>query len=434
MQRDGHNLNEENSGFRAIQPLSIRGGRNTSWKIARGGAPLLVLRWGPWMAQPAGQSTGATGATGESGIPVGRIFGIPLYLHVSWFIIFFLITGLLATQFTSQHPGWTRNQHWLLGIIASVLFFASVVFHELSHSMVAKAYKIPVQSITLFVFGGLSRITREPANARQEFNVAIAGPLSSLFLAGCFGLVWRYVTGSEMIHAAAGWLAEINLMLALFNLVPGFPLDGGRVLRGIAWGITGDFTRATKIATNAGRFFAYLMIFLGIGDALRGNWVGGLWLAFIGWFLLSAAQESYASVAMRNVLNGVRAQDIMTTDVPTVPRDMSVEEYVHEVLRTGRRCHVVTGAGKPVGLVTLAAARTVPRDEWANTSIQAAMLPIEKIHAVAPDEPALGILQRMQSEDINQMPVISENHIVGMISRDTILRLLQTRLQLGHLA
>jgi len=369
----------------------------------------------------------------RTGLPLGRIFGIPLYLHVSWFIIFLLITMTCAMQFKSQHPHWTDTQHWVVGIITSLLFFASVVFHELSHSVVAKHYKIPVQSITLFVFGGLSRIARDPANAMQEFNVAIAGPLSSIFLAACFGAIWRYVPGNEMVHAAAGWLAEINLMLAIFNLVPGFPLDGGRVLRGIAWGVTGDFTRATRIASNAGKFFAYLMIFIGIWHALNGNWIGGLWIAFVGWFLLSAAQESYANVAVRNMLVGVRAEDIMTRDVATAPREMSVQEYIHEVLRTGHRCHIAVAGDTPVGLVTLAAARAVPRSEWDNTSIQAIMLPLEKIHAAAPDEPALKILQRMQSQDINQMPVVSENHIVGMISRDSILRLLQTRLQLGHL-
>lgn len=370
----------------------------------------------------------------ESGIPLGRIFGIPIYLHTSWFIIFLLITLSLATQFTSQHPNWTRGQHWLLGIITSALFFGSLLFHEVSHSLVAKHYKIPVQSITLFVFGGLSRISRDPSNAKQEFTVAIAGPLASLFLAGCFGLIWRYLAAGEMVHAAAGWLAEINLLLALFNLVPGFPLDGGRVLRGLVWGITGNFTRATHIASNAGKFFAYLMIGVGIWQALNGNWLGGLWMAFIGWFLLSAAQESYAQVAVRNMLTGVRAQDIMTTDVPTVPRDISIEEYVQDVLRTGRRCHVVLAGDKPVGLITLAAARSVPRDEWASHSVQAVMLPVDKIHWATPQEPALGVLQRMQNQDINQMPVIAEDHIVGMISRDTILRVLQTRMQVGHLA
>lgn len=379
------------------------------------------------MAQPAARPTL------ESGFRLGRIFGIPIYVHTSWFIIFLLITLSLATQFKAQDPAWSLEQRWILGIVTSVLFFASVVFHELSHSVVAKAYKIPVQSITLFVFGGLSRITRDPTNAKQEFTVALAGPISSLFLAGCFWLVWRYSGANEMIKAAAYWLAWSNGLLGIFNLVPGFPLDGGRVLRGIAWGVTGNFTRATRIATNAGKFFGYLMIAIGIWQALNGNWVGGLWLAFIGWFLLSAAQESYANVALRSMLAGVRAEDIMTSDVPTVSRDTSIEEYVQEVLRTGRRCHVVVGADRPVGLITLAAARTLPRDEWASQSVQAVMLPVEKIHWASPEEPALGVLQRMQTQDINQMPVISDNHIVGMISRDTILRVLQTRLQLGHL-
>jgi len=369
-----------------------------------------------------------------SGIPLGRIFGIPIYLHPSWFIIFLLITLSLRTQFVSQHPGWTPAQHWTLGIVTSVLFFGSVVFHELCHSVVARRYRIPVDSFSLFVFGGLAKIQREAENAVQEINIAIAGPLSSLFLAGSFWLVAHSSPANSMVAAASKWLWEINLMLALFNLLPGFPLDGGRILRGIAWGITKDFTRATSIASNSGKFFAYVLIFVGIWQALNGNWVGGLWTAFIGWFLLSAAQESSAQVAIRNTLTGVRAEDIMTSDVPTVARDISLEEYVHEVLRTGRRCHVVTAGGKPVGLVTLHGARSVPRDEWNNTSIQAVMLPLDRIHSASPDEPALGVLDRMQNEDINQMPVVSEGRIVGMIARDTILRFLKTRLQLGRFA
>jgi Zn-dependent protease/predicted transcriptional regulator len=385
-------------------------------------------------AAPAPPPLTARDSAPPAGMRLGRVLGIPIYLHPSWFIIFFLITLSLRTQFTSQHANWSPTQHWALGIITSIFFFASVIFHELSHSMIAKLYRIPVASITLFVFGGLARISREPDNAKQEFNIAIAGPLSSVFLAGCFWLVAHYFHGNDMVQAAATWLWEINLALALFNLVPGFPLDGGRILRGIAWGITGNFTRATKIASTAGKIFAYLMIILGVWQALNGNWVGGLWTAFIGWFLLSAAQESFLQVAMRSTLTDVRAADLMTNDVPTVTRDMSIEEYVHEVLRTGRRVHIVTGPVRPVGLITLHAARMVPRDEWSNTSIQAVMLPLDRIHSASPTEPALAILQRMQSQDINQMPVISEGNIVGMIARDTILRMLQTRLQLGHLA
>ena len=369
-----------------------------------------------------------------AGLKIGRVLGIPIYLHSSWFLIFALITYSYASELALSHAQWSDPQRWAVGVFVSILFFSSLLFHELSHSVVAMHYRIPVASITLFVFGGLARITREPDNAKQEFNIAIAGPLSSMFLSGCFWLVTRYFHGNDMVQAAATWLWEINLALAIFNLVPGFPLDGGRILRGIAWGLTGNFTRATKIASSAGKIFAYVMIILGVWQALNGNWVGGLWTAFIGWFLLSAAQESLMQVAMRHTLTDIRAADIMTRDIPTVARDMSVEDYVHEVLRTGRRCHIVTGAGRPVGLVTLHAARTLPREEWTNTSIQAVMMPVERVHSASPTEPALTILQRMQSEDINQMPVISDEHIVGMIDRDTILRMLQTRLQVGHVA
>src|ERR1700683_4614649 len=237
-----------------------------------------------------------------TGFRLGQVFGIPIYLHPSWFIIFFLITLSLTTQFTSKHPGWSSSQHLSLGIITSVLFFASVVFHELSHSVIAKHYKIKVESIPLFVFGGLARIQRDPSSAMQEFNIAIAGPLSSLFLGGCFWLVTHYFHGNELVVASCTWLWEINVMLAVFNLIPGFPLDGGRVLRSIAWGITGDFNRATKIASYAGRFFAYVMIFVGVWIAFHGSLVSGIWTAFIGWFLLSAARESVTQIARRKPL------------------------------------------------------------------------------------------------------------------------------------
>jgi Zn-dependent protease/CBS domain-containing protein len=369
-----------------------------------------------------------------AGIRIGRVFGISIYLHPSWFLIFALITLSLSTQFTAQHPSWSPAQHWMLGVITSLLFFGSVVFHELSHSLVAKHYKIPVASITLFVFGGLARIGREPSSAKQEFNIAIAGPLSSFFLSAVFYFVGRYSGNLEMIGATARWLAEINFILAAFNLAPGFPLDGGRVLRSIVWRITDDFSKAARIASQTGQLFAYVMIFGGIWIALRGNWFGGLWWVFIGWFLLSASQESYAQVAIRNTLAGVSAADIMSQDVPTVPRDFSLENYMHEVLRTGRRCHIVTGNDLPVGLVTFHSAQAIPRDEWPNTSIQAAMRAMDKIKWASPREPVLSILERMQAEDINQMPVLDDGRIVGMVARDSILRVLQARLQVGHLA
>ncbi len=370
--------------------------------------------------------------TGSSGMRLGRIFGIPIYIHTSWFIIFALITITVAEEFRAQHPHWTVAQHWGAGLITSFLFFGSVLFHELSHSVVAKHYKIPVDSITLFVFGGISRISRDPDSAGKEFNVAIAGPLSSFFLAGCFWGIWKFLPGNQMVTAAAYWLFWINALLALFNLVPGFPLDGGRVLRGITWGITKNFEKATRIATASGKFFAYLIILWGIFDAFTGNFFGGIWLVFIGWFLLSAAQETYVQNTIRSALTGMSAKDIMNPEVPTVARDVSLEDYAHEVLKTGRRFHIVTGMGEPVGLVTLHTVQKVPRDEWAGTSVQAVMHPVKEIHWASPDESALGVFERLMKENVSQMPVLSNGHIIGVIGRESLMRALQMHANMVH--
>lgn len=369
-----------------------------------------------------------------SGLKLVRVFGIPIYLHSSWFIIFVLITLSLATYFAQQYPGWSRGEHWAVGIATSILFFGSVLFHELAHSVVALRYRIPVVSITLFVFGGIARIGREPTSAKQEFNIAVAGPLSSYFLAGVFFLLKSGAAGTPMLAALCDWLATINFMLATFNLVPGFPLDGGRILRAIVWARTQDYTRATRFASRGGQVVAYLMILAGIYTGLRINFFSGLWLVFIGWFLLSAAQESYARVAIRDMLRGVRAGDIMSAELPTVARDISLEDYAHELLRTGRRCHLVLRDGQLAGMISVHSLNRFPREEWARTSVQAAMMPPERIHWVRPSDPVLAILERMQSEDINQMPVVVDGQVVGWVSRERILHVLQTRSELGELA
>ncbi len=372
------------------------------------------------------------------GLRIGRILGIPIYVHASWMIIFVLITMSLAMQFTQEHPQWTSVQHWAVGIATSLLFFASVVFHELSHSMVARIYKIRVISITLFVFGGVARIGREPAKAIQEFNIAIAGPIASLFLAAGFYSLTLFFPYAQMTGALAVWLWQTNAALALFNLLPGFPLDGGRIFRAVVWGVTKDFSRATRVAGMSGKIVAYGMIVFGAWYAMRGQWTSGLWLAFIGWFLLNAAQESVAQVAIRETLSGLRAADVMSHEVPTVPRNMSLEEYGQEVARTGRRCHLVTTEDRLVGMINVHALNSVPRDEWAHMSVQGVMIPREKVLWARPEEPLLGLLERLVSADVNQMPVVSDTendgaHIIGMITRDSILRVMQARSEVGSL-
>jgi len=380
-----------------------------------------------------------------SGLRIGRILGIPIYLHASWVIIFSLITFQLAILFTQKHPQWNATQHWSLGILTSFFFFGSVVFHELSHSVIAQHYKIPVVSITLFVFGGVARISQEPSKAIQEFNIAIAGPLASGFLAAAFyGLTLVFpdnpAVGSyrQMVGALGTWLWETNALLAIFNLVPGFPLDGGRIFRAIVWGITKNFSKATRVAGASGKLVAYVMILSGAWIAFHGNFSSGIWLAFIGWFLLNAAQESVAQVAIRETLAGLRAADVMSNEVPTVAGHITLEEYGTEVLRTGRRCHLVLTDDRLVGMMNVHTLNAVPREEWAHNSVQAAMIPRDRILWTTPDEPLLKLLERLLSADVNQMPVVSNSgegasHIVGMVTRDSILRVMQTRSELGPL-
>jgi len=379
------------------------------------------------------------------GIRIGRILGIPIYLDFSWILIFGLVTLSLGSQFKQEFPQWSTTEQWGAGILTSVLFFASVVFHELAHSVVAQHYKIKVLSITLFLFGGLARIGREPSKAIQEFNIAIAGPLASGLLAALFyGL--KVAIPRREVAAVVDPLWFANAMLAGFNMLPGFPLDGGRMFRAMVWGATKDFARATRVAAASGKLIAYVMIGLGIFSAFAGDRggviaeyfgrFGGIWLAFIGWFLLSAAQASVSQLTIRETLTGLCAEDVMSHEVPTIPGNLSLEEYSGEVLRTGRRIHIVTMDDRLLGLMNVTALNQVPRDEWSMNSVQAVMVPRDKILWASPEEPLPRLLERLMGADVNQMPVVRHSddgaaHIVGMVTRDAILRVIQTRSELS---
>jgi Zn-dependent protease len=375
----------------------------------------------------------------RTGIKIATILGIPIYVDASWVFVFALITYTIGQQFAQLHPQWTGAQHWTLGVLTSLLFFSSVIFHELAHSIVAQHYKIRVISITLFLFGGLARIERDPSKAIQEFNIAIAGPLASGFLAGGFFAVTLLFPYSQMTGALATWLWQTNAALAVFNLLPGFPLDGGRIFRAIVWGATKNFVKATRVAGASGKIIAYVMILCGAWGAFNGYVQQGLWIAFIGWFILNAAQESVAQVAMRATLAGLSAADVMSHEVPTVDGHITLEDYGAEVLRTGRRCHLVLSNDRLAGMMNVHTLNAVPREEWAHNSVQSAMIPREKVLWTSPEEPLLRLLERLLNSDINQMPVVSGDadgsaQIVGMISRDSILRVIQTRSELGPLA
>jgi Zn-dependent protease len=375
----------------------------------------------------------------SEGIQIGKIYGIPILLHPSWFFIFGLIALSFVSKFEALNVSIPATRLWGLGIATSVLFFGSLVFHEMAHSVIAKHYKIPVISITLFIFGGVARIGRDPARAIEEFNIAVAGPISSLLLAGGFGIVAVAAGTNLILQALAGSLAWINLSLALFNLLPGFPLDGGRIFRAIVWGATKDYSRATRIAARSGQVVAYGLIAFGAISALYGyktggDTINGMWLAFIGWFLLTTARQSRAQADARGALEGLRVSDIMTAELPTVGREISLEDYAREILRTGRRAHLVVAHDQLVGLMTAEAMHSVPQQDWDVTSVQAVMLPKDKLLWAAPEESALSLLDRMRNVGMQQMPVIAGGSVVGIVTRDSILQVLQARGEIGSLA
>jgi len=245
-------------------------------------------------------------------IPIGRIFGIPIDLDYSWFLIAVLLTWLLAVNYYPvEFKGGTSAEYWLMGAVTAVLFFGSIVVHELAHSLVAIRFKIPVRRITLFIFGGVSQIAAEPPNASAEFQIAVVGPLTSFALAALFYFLEPLFGNFTPALAVAKYLALINGILGLFNLVPGFPLDGGRVFRAIVWGVNKNFRRATLIAANSGRFFGFLFIFVGVWQALRGNVINGLWTAFIGWFLESAAVAQVQQQMVQGLMVGHKVSAVM---------------------------------------------------------------------------------------------------------------------------
>ncbi|HEY50622.1 MAG TPA: CBS domain-containing protein [Dehalococcoidia bacterium] len=347
-----------------------------------------------------------------------------------------LITVSLSWQyFPYAYPEWSTPIYWLTGIATSLLFFTSVVAHELSHSLVGRANGIPVKSITLFIFGGVAHMTREATRHGAEFKMALAGPLASLVIGGLFFLLHLLLQGiSEPVAALAFWLAQINVVLALFNLIPGFPLDGGRVFRSLLWRFSGDYKKATRIAFEVGRGVGYLFVAAGIVLMFLypGRWFNGLWLAFIGLFLSYVATASYRQAQWQAALQGIRVADVMNTACPVLSPDMTISRVVQEyIFISGYGCFMVTGNGQLRGILTLQNIKSVDRKDWDSTSVGDVMTPSEKLKVVSPDEEVLSVVEQMEEYGMGQMPVLSEGRIIGLITRDDIMRLLYARSRLG---
>ncbi|KPK71247.1 MAG: hypothetical protein AMJ84_06475 [Acidithiobacillales bacterium SM23_46] len=367
---------------------------------------------------------------------MGSVLGIPVYVDYSWLIIFVLITSTISQEYVRSHPAWQPSQHVLAGVVTSLLFFMCVFLHEMGHSLVARVFGIPVLSITLFLFGGVAQIRREPRKPAHEFLIAIAGPLTSGALSVVFfilSLITATVVNLPIVSSICFWLAGINLMLAIFNMIPGFPLDGGRVLRAIVWAVSGRFEGATRIAAGIGSFIAYFFIAMGIYLAITYKpFIHGLWIAFIGWFLLTAARSSLVQLVTRRAFAGLRVRDIMEQIPQRVSPAMSVQALVDgPILQHGLRSFVVEDGGVLRGLVTLHEIKATPRQQWENTPLQSIMVPARDLVVVDPHASLQAVTETMDERSINQMPVVDGNRVIGIMTRERLLRVLRNQLELG---
>jgi Zn-dependent protease/CBS domain-containing protein len=366
-------------------------------------------------------------------IPLGRILGIPIGVDPSWFLMFALVTWSLASSYyPSEFQNWPAAQYWMVGAATAILFFTSVALHELGHSIVALRYKIPVTSITLYIFGGIARIASAPPSAVAEFFIAIAGPLTSFTLAVFFGLLEGIFASVAPIIAMVKYLAYINGALALFNLIPGFPLDGGRVFRAIVWGITHNLRRATEIAAAIGRIVAFLFILYGVWQIFQGNWANGLWIAFIGWFLENAAVGQVQQQRLHDLLDKHTVAQAMSQNCATASVDLTLQELIdRHILGEGSRCLMLTRGEEITGLLTLHHIREVPRDRWGIVTAGEVMTTITNMKWIKPELGLEQALDEMGKDGVNQLPVMSNGHIEGMLSREDIINYLRTLNKLG---
>lgn len=369
---------------------------------------------------------------------VGRILGIQIRIDTSWAIIFALVLATLSgSYFPEAYPGLSVPLYWLLGIVCTLLFFASVLAHELSHSVVAIRQGEQVPSITLFLFGGVAQISREPDEPKKEFLMALVGPLTSMVIGAVFLLIW-WLTRRAWLPAAAvaGWLGQMNFVLAVFNLVPGYPLDGGRILRSIIWRLTRDVRKATRAASRVGQGVAIILIALGVYILIesfrRGSAsLGGIWLILIGWFLHSAAVRGYEQVRVRQILSETRVDQIMSRHLPWVSPTLSIQSLVHDHVLTGRGRAFLVGEGERLeGIVCLSDAKKVPTGQWGATVVRDVMTRRADLEVAYPWDNLDRVLGRMTAAECGQVPVMQGERVEGIISRPDVLRFFRTKSEL----
>ncbi len=369
----------------------------------------------------------------RSVLVLGTIRGIRIEIHISWLVIFVLLLVSLGAGLNQAYSDWSPATVLVTTVVTVLMFFASILAHELGHSVVAIRRGVPVKAITLFIFGGMAQISKDSESANDEFWIAIAGPAVSFALAAGFLMLSLPAAGiSEPLSVALTWLGLINLVVAIFNLIPGFPLDGGRVFRALVWKFTGDAARGMRAAVMGGRLVAYGLFAVGLWSMLAmGNLLGGLWIMIIAWFLLNMAEASGRDFKLRKRLSSLHARDLADRDLPLVAPTLPVEQWVHDhMLAGGRRAHFVGDRDAVIGLVTLTDARKLARERWSQTTVADIMTPLEKLVRVAPDSSAEEILQLINQHSLNQLPVMDGDQVLGWIDRRRLLSTIELHLEL----
>jgi Zn-dependent protease/CBS domain-containing protein len=366
----------------------------------------------------------------RTNIRLFKAFGIPIELNITWFIVFALVAwSLVSLYFPTNYPGYSVTAHWVMGILAALLLFTSVVLHELGHSYVAKTHGVPIRRITLFLFGGVSQLTKESADPATEIKIAAAGPGVSFVLMAVFGAFYFLAERAPALVAAAPvlkYLAYVNGMLGAFNLIPGFPLDGGRLLRAGIWKATGDLRRSTYVATRVGRLVGLGFIALGFLSVFAGRFVYGLWMVMIGFFLRQAAEASYFQVMTESALKGMKVRDVMKADVVTVPESLSMTDLVDDFFfRYHYDCFPVAESGRLLGLVSLDEVKRVDRARWDSTRVGDVMQQDLDALSVTPDEDVSAVLARVIRDRCGRLPVVEDGRVVGIITRRDIMEALR---------
>lgn len=369
----------------------------------------------------------------DANIKLGRITGIPIGLNVSWFIIFVLLTFSLSTQYyPDAYPRLPVLWTTALGLLTTLLFFGSVLAHELGHAFIAIRNQIPVRGITLFMFGGVAQIGREPQTPGAEFRIAIAGPIVSVLLAGLCGLLYLIGESIPYLAAPSRYLLQINLMLGLFNLIPGFPLDGGRVLRAAVWRWTNSYEKATKIASISGQVVAFGFIGIGVFQVFSGQFINGLWLGFIGWFLMSAASTAYSQVKVQRALGNLTVSQAMERDALEIPHLTPLSQLVEwYVLARGKTNFYVMQDGMLAGILTMKEIASVPQEKWPYTPAQRVMTPLKSVVQIQPEMELLQAVEAMENARVGHAPVIDHGALVGILSLEHVARYLRLRSELG---